>query len=125
MWLARYILERLGEEFGIDITYEPKPISGDWNGSGAHCNYSNEKTRSEGGYEYIVKTILPLLDKSHKDVLSLYGANNDKRLTGYHETSSYEKFSWGDGSRGGSVRVPVVTKEEGKGYYNNNNILVI
>lgn len=113
MWLARYILERVGEEFGIDASYHPKPILGDWNGSGAHCNYSTVKTRSPGGYDYIVKEVLPLLDKTHKEVLELYGANNDKRLTGLHETSSFDKFTWGDGSRGGSVRVPVVTKEEG------------
>ena len=43
--MARYILERLGEEFGIDINYDPKPILGDWNGSGAHTNYSDVNTR--------------------------------------------------------------------------------
>lgn len=65
MWLARYILERIGEEFGIDINYDPKPISGDWNGSGAHCNYSTTTTRSQGGYRYIVDKLMPLLDSKH------------------------------------------------------------
>ncbi|CAD8090682.1 unnamed protein product [Paramecium primaurelia] len=116
LWLARYILERLGEEFGIDINYDPKPILGDWNGSGAHTNYSDVKTRGEGGYKYIVNELIPLLSNTHKEVLKLYGANNEKRLTGHHETSSYDQFSWGDGSRGGSIRVPVVTKELGAGY---------
>lgn len=59
LWIARYILERLGEEFGIDINYDPKPILGDWNGSGCHTNYSTVKTRSDGGYDYIVKEVLP------------------------------------------------------------------
>lgn len=69
MWLARYILERLGEEFGIDINYDPKPIGGDWNGSGAHCNYSDENTRGNGGYDYIVKTLIPVFEKTHTEVL--------------------------------------------------------
>jgi glutamine synthetase len=58
-------LERIGEEFGVDINYDPKPIKGDWSGSGAHFNYSDIYTRGEQGYEYIVKTLIPLLEKSH------------------------------------------------------------
>ncbi|KAM3144357.1 hypothetical protein pb186bvf_003521 [Paramecium bursaria] len=117
LWLARYILERIGEEFGVDINYDPKPIQGDWNGSGAHTNFSNKRTREAGGYKYIIDEIIPKLDSTHAEVLDLYGANNDKRLTGRHETGSYKKFTWGDGSRGGSLRVPVVTKELGQGYF--------
>jgi len=103
----------LGEEFGIDINYDPKPIAGDWNGSGAHCNFSTELTRSKGGYEYIVNTILPKLESKHKEMIQLYGLNNELRLTGKHETGNYENFTWGDGSRGCSIRVPIVTKELG------------
>ena len=55
--------------------------------------------------------MIPRLKETHTEVLKLYGANNEKRLTGHHETSSYHTFSWGDGSRGGSIRVPIVTKE--------------
>jgi len=57
-----------------------------------------------------------MLERSHKDSLELYGADNRMRLTGKHETSSFESFSWGDGNRGGSLRIPVCTKLEGKGY---------
>jgi glutamine synthetase len=55
LWMARFILERLGEEFGVDVCYDPKPVQGDWNGSGAHTNYSTTKTRAPNGYEYIKK----------------------------------------------------------------------
>lgn len=115
LWLARYILERLGEEFGIDVNYDPKPVDGCWNGSGAHVNFSNEQTRSESGLDYIVKTIIPELEKTHKDVLALYGANNEKRLTGVDE-ADFSKFNWGEGSRCECIRIPFQTREKKSGY---------
>ena len=57
------------------------------------------------------------MDKFHKDHITMYGDDNHLRLTGLHETSSMEKFSVGNGSRGASIRIPVMTIEEGKGYY--------
>ena len=41
LWIARYLLDRLTEEYGYYIEYHPKPIKGDWNGSGMHANFSN------------------------------------------------------------------------------------
>ena len=37
MWLARYILNRVAEDFGVIVSYDPKPVKGDWNGAGAVC----------------------------------------------------------------------------------------
>jgi glutamine synthetase len=47
--------------------------------------------------------------------IGLYG-NNDKRLTGHHETSNREVFSYGPGNRACSVRIPTCTAAEKKGY---------
>lgn len=54
MWLSRYIFHRIGEEFGVTYNIDPKPVLGDWNGSGCHMNYSTESTRKEGGLEFII-----------------------------------------------------------------------
>ncbi|CAK9158628.1 unnamed protein product [Ilex paraguariensis] len=39
LWVARYILERITEIAGVVLSFDPKPIQGDWNGAGAHTNY--------------------------------------------------------------------------------------
>jgi len=115
-WIARYILQRLCEEFDCDVTFEPKPVPGDWNGSGCHTNFSFESTRKEGGYERIIEAMEDLA-KKHKEHIFVYGEENDKRLTGIHETAYIDKFSYGVGNRGSSVRIPTSTVSEKKGYF--------
>ena len=37
--VSRWLLHRLGEDMGIVCTFDPKPVKGDWNGTGAHTNF--------------------------------------------------------------------------------------
>ena len=92
IWVARFLLERLGEEYGVDIEYHCKPLQGDWNGSGMHCNFSTEKLREEGGKEYFDK-LMASFEKNCMEHIAVYGPDNDQRLTGLHETQSPDKLS--------------------------------
>ena len=113
MWIARYLLERTAEDYGLAIEYHPKPLGNtDWNGSGMHANFSNETLRtcgSEDTYSKICEAFRPVV-KEHIDV---YGAYNDQRLTGEHETQSIDEFSFGVSDRGASIRIPIMTVENG------------
>jgi len=117
LWMARYILGRCCEMAGVEVNIEPKPVKGDWNGSGCHTNFSTKPMREDGGYQ---KHILPAMEKlkvKQAEHIALYGQGNDQRLTGRHETASIEEFSYGVGNRGCSVRIGNETALEGKGYF--------
>ena len=116
IWIARYLLDRLTESYGYYIEYHPKPIKGDWNGSGMHANFSNSLLRTCGSkdvYEKVCESFRSLT----KEHINVYGEYNNERLTGKHETASIDDFSYGVSDRGASIRIPIITVENGwKGY---------
>ncbi len=111
-WVARYLLERVAERYGYSINWAPKPIKGDWNGSGMHANFSNELLRTCGSqavYDQVCKAFEPVIQEH----IAVYGADNNQRLTGAHETQSIDKFSYGVSDRGASIRIPIATVDKG------------
>ena len=109
-------------------------MPGNWNGAGCHTNVSTKSTRASGGYSVIVQHMEKLKQK-HTQHIEAYGEGNERRLTGHHETSSMDKFSYGVANRGCrraffaafipltrrhticSVRIPRATHVQQCGYY--------
>ncbi len=117
MWVGRYLLERIGEKYGVSINWHCKPLGAlDWNGSGMHANFSNSTLREAGSrevFEQICEGFRPYI----KEHIEVYGADNELRLTGKHETASIHDFSYGVSDRGASIRIPISSVQRGwKGY---------
>lgn len=131
LWLARWLLYRIGEDYGINATLDAKPVPG-FNGAGCHLNVSTYETREAyaEGSDPIILDGKPLLfgiaaieeaceklRHTCQQHLEVYGAGNEARLTGAYETCSMREFRWGVGDRGASIRIPGQVAADGRGYF--------
>lgn len=116
LWMARYILNRITEEYNCWVSYSPKPYKGEWNGSGAHCNMSTKEMREPNGLDKIYEACERLKYK-HEDHMLVYGEKNEERLSGMFETSKINEFSVGPGNRGCSIRIPHHVMNQKYGYF--------
>ena len=116
MWLAKWLLHRICEDFGVTASFDNKPVKGDWNGAGCHTNFSTREMRDSKTGKATIKQYIDRLGKMHKEHIVLYGDENALRLTGAHETCSINEFKAGASDRGASIRIPMATAEKGYGY---------
>nr|CAH7745052.1 unnamed protein product [Callosobruchus chinensis] len=103
MWFSRWLMQRIAEDFGLCISFQPF-VSPRWSKSGLHVTYSTKKMRDNDGMKYIQETIKKL-EKCHTEMLKIYKS-----------TYLGDKFTSGIGDRTASVRIPKIVADKKKGF---------
>lgn len=117
LWFSRWLLHRLSEHYNIHVSFDNKPVKGDWNGAGCHTNFSTTETRDPRTGRQAIEAAVAKLGKKHAEHIAVYGDKLAERLTGAHETCSINEFKSGDADRGCSIRIPRPVVEKGYGYF--------
>ncbi|XP_070391237.1 glutamine synthetase-like isoform X1 [Dermacentor albipictus] len=120
LWISRYILQRVAEDFGVVVSFEPRPFKSlKMPGCAGHINFSTKSSRSEGGLDWINKAIAKL-ELKHELHLKAYDPRKDankERLRGNLMATPSREFSAAVSAKTVCVRIPRLTKVAGRGFF--------